>query len=768
MQLFKPIPKRKADWPALANELQYPVNSVSTSQVAEDSVSLLLALGYENETYPSTMSLQTGPHEAGAALQKWKKKLRKAFGAIGINEGKQPVSRLATLEEDPPRFRFQRHPRGSSVLSTKRGADRDAFGTADASPYLQDSHMVTPRSTSRMRRMDAEDEGSRGRRGGARASRNGLGRRQTNTGASSSDDDDLLPPTYEDEDPQAELTRQMREIAALNDSDPTPRIEMASHDRWIVSSRSRAHATRWLRTFVYEMTGTHTEADKWCIPFELSLRDGAIHWFRQLPKKTKRTWKLLSNAFIRYYCSQFTQTALSRYYSAKRERSEHLCDYLNRLNGYARNARLQFEKAVPGDVGDDNMAESLYHTRVNDIHELEEIIEDVLKGKERMAKRDGVTRHSRSRDSRRDEPHDRQSRRDRQLEGREATRSGTERSDGEHHAHEDDQDEYDHYQSDDASSDGSLVDNDRHLAAANEGERRAAAEGTYARSDNRPPRGNIQIASEASIKPSQCERTFNQDRRGGERSFNQDRRGGDRSFGQDSRGRRDFNRDNRRPQYGPCAVCGGMSHSAHYCNKRCMFCKQAHDAGQCELFRNFQDLAKFVRIKGTKEELPLSSTPNCDWVGPYRAATVSRTFHGRRCIFAFMGNGKWPDDYITSVKATETEKERSQVLGGGVEDVMECADVDGSISEDSFGRVSSATSHAPKGHSKMMRLNLGRNRGGVGQERTRVLLVTGANVSVIIDTFAKKLRLRDVPDHGRRIDIQGINEGKVSKLDERR
>ncbi|KAG3156458.1 hypothetical protein PC128_g21867 [Phytophthora cactorum] len=33
-----------------------------------------------------------------------------------------------------------------------------------------------------------------------------------------------------------------------------------------------------------------------------------------------------------------------------------------------------------------------------------------------------------------------------------------------------------------------------------------------------------------------------------------------------------------------------------------MFCKQAHDAGQ--LFRYFQDLAKFVRIKGTKEERP--------------------------------------------------------------------------------------------------------------------------------------------------------------------
>ncbi|KAG4039021.1 hypothetical protein PC123_g25423 [Phytophthora cactorum] len=151
------------------------------------------------------------------------------------------------------------------------------------------------------------------------------------------------------------------------------------------------------------------------------------------------------------------------------------------------------------------------------------------------------------------------------------------------------------------------------------------------------------------------------------------------------------------------------------------------------------------------------------------------------CIFAFMGNGKWPDDYITSVKATETEKERSQVLSGGVEDVMECADVDGSISEDSFGRVSSATSHEPKGHSKMMRLNPGEKQGwwsakkfdrrirmralvqgAVNDKRTRILLDTGANVSVITDTFARKLRLRDVPDHGRRINIQGINEGKVS------
>ncbi|KAG3103204.1 hypothetical protein PI124_g10117 [Phytophthora idaei] len=165
--------------------------------------------------------------------------------------------------------------------------------------------MVTPRSLSRSRRVDAEDEGSRGRRGGARASRNGSGRRQTNTDASSSDDDGVLPLTYEDEDPQAELTRQIREITALNDSDPTPRIEMVSHrplDRIKPLSGSRnksENSMQWPRTFVCEMTGTHTEADKSCIPFELSLRNGAIHWFRQLPKKTKRTRKPLTTEFIR-------------------------------------------------------------------------------------------------------------------------------------------------------------------------------------------------------------------------------------------------------------------------------------------------------------------------------------------------------------------------------------------------------------------------------------------------------------------------------------
>ncbi|KAI9990512.1 hypothetical protein PInf_021608 [Phytophthora infestans] len=545
---------------------------------------------------------------------KWKKKLRKAFGAVGINAGKQPVSRPMIQDEDPSKIPLPPTPqRLVRTPPTKRGAERGAFGTTEASPYFQDSHMVTPRSESRMQRIYASNEVLFGRRGGARAPKDGAGRRQVDSDGSFSDDD-ISVRTFDEEDPQ------------LDDAErrgPNPRIEMASHrrlDRITPFSGSRnksENCMQWLRRFVYEMTGTHTDADKWCIPFELSLRDGAIHWFRQLPKKTKRKWKLLSDAFIRYYCSQFTQTALSRYYSAKRERNEHLCDYINRLPGYARTARLHFEKSgrdakehvqqFLATCDDDKLAESLYHARVADIHELEEIIEDVLKGKERMAKRDSEYRYSKSRDTRRDDGYARNNRRDdrrrddnrnkprvtlieatvddllAELEGREAAQGGNEYSNEDPNAYDNVQDEYNDFQPDNTDGDFSLDENDRYLAAANENERRAAAEGTYARSDSRQPRGNTP------------------DRENG---FNQDRRSSDRGFNQDQRGRRDFNRDNRRPQYGPCAVCGGMSHAAHYCNKRCKFCKQLHDAGQCELFRNFQDLAKFVRTKGTKEELP--------------------------------------------------------------------------------------------------------------------------------------------------------------------
>ncbi|KAG4037229.1 hypothetical protein PC123_g27205 [Phytophthora cactorum] len=52
--------------------------------------------------------------------------------------------------------------------------------------------------------------------------------------------------------------------------------------------------------------------------------------------------------------------------------------------------------------------------------------------------------------------------------------------------------------------------------------------------------------------------------------------------------------------------------------------------------------------------------------------------------------------------------------------------------------------------------------GAVNDEQTTILLGTGANVSVISERFAKKLRLRSVSNHGRSIDVQGIGKGALT------
>ncbi|KAG2802875.1 hypothetical protein PC110_g8531 [Phytophthora cactorum] len=320
MQLFKPIPTRQADWSALAHELQFPVNLITTSQVAEVSASLLLALRYENKTYPSTMLLQDwSPLEAGSALQKRKKKkLSKAFGATSINAGKQPVSRQGQVEEDPSKIPLPQTLRsGDRTRRDKTGADRGAFGTTEASTYFQDSHIVMPSSASRTARMNAANEISQGSHG-------------------------------EDEDPQAELASQMKEMAALNDADPTSRTKTASHrplDRIkpFTGFRNKSeNSMQWLRTFVYEMTGTH--------------------------EQTKRKWRLLSNVFISLMLLAVHPVSSITFKKGGLDAKEHVQQFLITC-------------------GDNNIAKNIYHTQVSYSPDLEEIIEDVLKGMRRMVKR---------------------------------------------------------------------------------------------------------------------------------------------------------------------------------------------------------------------------------------------------------------------------------------------------------------------------------------------------------------------------------------------
>ncbi|OWZ11893.1 Eukaryotic/viral aspartic protease [Phytophthora megakarya] len=91
--LFAPKAARQAVWAELVEELSHPVNSTSTSQVAEDTVSLLMAMGMEAHAYLSLTALADWTaSEAGTELQQWKRKLKTAFGSKDVVTGRQPVA----------------------------------------------------------------------------------------------------------------------------------------------------------------------------------------------------------------------------------------------------------------------------------------------------------------------------------------------------------------------------------------------------------------------------------------------------------------------------------------------------------------------------------------------------------------------------------------------------------------------------------------------------------------------------------------------------
>ncbi|KAG3010090.1 hypothetical protein PC120_g15254 [Phytophthora cactorum] len=80
----------------------------------------------------------------------------------------------------------------------------------------------------------------------------------------------------------------------------------------------------------------------------------------------------------------FDQSARTRYYSPRRKENEPICDFLVRLNGYARTAKIQYEKggADAGDhvehfllhCGDDDAVELIYPLQLEDIGKVEQNI----------------------------------------------------------------------------------------------------------------------------------------------------------------------------------------------------------------------------------------------------------------------------------------------------------------------------------------------------------------------------------------------------------
>ncbi|OWZ09490.1 hypothetical protein PHMEG_00017805 [Phytophthora megakarya] len=586
--------------------------------------------------------------------------MRTVFGVEEIAPGRQVLDRQAFMPADPSKIPLPQTP----IKSNK--ASQDVFGSK-VSPYMHDSHMVIPRSVSRQEQVVKENESSKRTPNTYRSQAKQADRRYDLNEDSSDEGDDLLDNNCLEGDVTEEWARQIHELSARETKNSTPRIEIAKHlplenIKQFSGYRNKSEKSmQWLRTFIYEMKGTHTPPNDWCMAFELSLQDGALHWYRQLPCKTRRTWKLLSDAFIKYYCSKFNQSAKARYYSAKREDKEHF------ENG-GRESKDHVEHFLDT-CNDRGLEERLCHVRVKDIHDLEDMINDTLKRRDRKTKRETSAKRSHShdngrrRDSERNEDSRGSYRRDNHLRDdrrrdespyrpritladalSELLTALNETSVGVHtgqsghydHGYETNEDllgDVDHLNDDDNYSNGGsehdyAPDEEKSLvAAANEHEHRAAAEGTFPRPDNHRTKGDGSFSNE-----------------------------------------RNHTR-NGRQQYGPCAACGGLTHSVHYCYKRCKLCKQVHDAGKCEAFN---ELASLLRSKADKNDLTpmlqnsfkLGNPPTETGLVPIGLPQLTKPAVDADYLFAFAREVKWSDDCELRIVNTTEIVEKN---GGNLE-----------------------------------------------------------------------------------------------------
>ncbi|GMF44537.1 unnamed protein product [Phytophthora fragariaefolia] len=149
---------------------------MSTVKVAEDTVSLLRAMGLEPQTNPSEAALRDWPPViAGRELKRWKRKLRLSFGTSDIGLKTPPTVRPKS-DADPSQIPLPQTPKKNE--HGKESDDDGVYGVkTEGTPYFQDSHMVTPWSSNRADRLARDTEASNAQRGDVRA-RSGWSRRR--------------------------------------------------------------------------------------------------------------------------------------------------------------------------------------------------------------------------------------------------------------------------------------------------------------------------------------------------------------------------------------------------------------------------------------------------------------------------------------------------------------------------------------------------------------------------------------------------------------
>ncbi|OWZ00401.1 LOW QUALITY PROTEIN: hypothetical protein PHMEG_00028409 [Phytophthora megakarya] len=252
----------------------------------------------------------------------------------------------------------------------------------------------------------------------------------------------------------------------------------------------------------------------------------------------------------------------------------------------------------------------------------------------------------------------------------------------------------------------------------------------------------------------------------------------------DNRGGRGF----QRPSYGPCAACDGESHSKRFCFRRCRLYQQVRHFGKCE---TFDELGKILRTNVDKKNISPELQKLVFGCPPTEPGLISTgqpqsadLVIDAECLYANTGKCEWPEDNNNNTNENENEKnvdfngECGVCLDGGkLHGINEDTTTKYVVDDDWLMSICEVGGAAPM-HAKTVKLFLRERmgwwssqrfdrrvrmrafvRGAVNGVRTSILLDTGANVSIITTKLARRLRPDPIQEHGRQLEVQGIQEG---------
>ncbi|GMF24904.1 unnamed protein product [Phytophthora fragariaefolia] len=269
--------------------------------------------------------------------------------------------------------------------------------------------------------------------------------------------------------------------------------------------------------------------------------------------------------------------------------NEHICDYLLRLNGHARSAKIMYETGGPAgarhakrflDTCEDNaLVRQLIPQRFDNIAKVEAVINDTMASDRRRKDRGNSSRKPSREGGRRNDSGRRDDRRG-DSRGRREDRYSRQVTVAEASVDE----LYDAWQS-------RLAITPRRRAVSDSGsdysdrscKSECESDGDYVDTAE-TGRSNIGGRTDGQNRPHGLMGDGRRDEAHRPRWGDQDRRA--------------------RPEYGPCVACGAPRHSVHRCFRRCKFCIQVHRDGQCEHYKLYEDTVKFVKSKHDKDSLP--------------------------------------------------------------------------------------------------------------------------------------------------------------------